>query len=81
MTDDKDADSVESLDNMRSICPPGKGRKLGDEIYKPGLWNRRVVISDLSPPGKRRKLLDEHSKPDMEQEISKSDQSGEHRAV
>ena len=56
MSDDKDADSVESLDYIRSINPPCKGRKLRDESYKPDIWNRRVEISDLSPPGKRRKL-------------------------
>ena len=51
MSDDEDADSVESLDYIRSISPPGKER---DESYKPDILNRRV--SDLSPPGKRRKL-------------------------
>ena len=56
--DDEDADSVETLDYIRSISPPGKER---DESYKPDIWNRRV--SDSSPPGKRRKLRDERSKP------------------
>ena len=57
ISDDEDADSVESLDYIRSISPPDKER---DESYKPDIWNRRV--SDLSPPGKRRKLRDERSK-------------------
>ena len=60
ISDDEDADSVESLDYIRSISPPGKER---DESYKPDIWNRRV--SDLSPPGKWRKLRDERSKPDI----------------
>ena len=60
MSDDEDADSVESLDYIRSISPPGKER---DESYKPDIWNRRV--SNFSPPGKRRKLRDERSKPDI----------------
>ena len=60
MSDDEDADSVESLDYIRSISPPGKER---DESYKPDILNRRV--SDLSPPGKRRKLRDERSKHDI----------------
>ena len=46
-SDDEDADSVDSLDYIRSISPPGKER---DESYKLDIWNRRV--SDLSPPGK-----------------------------
>ena len=58
ISDNEDADSVESLDYIRSISPPDKER---DENYKPDIWNRRV--SDLSPPGKRRKLR--HSKPDI----------------
>ena len=49
MSDDEDADSVESLDYIRSISLRGQG---GDESYKPDIWNRRVEISDLSPPGK-----------------------------
>ena len=48
MSDDNDADSVESLDYIPSISPQGKGRKLRDESYKPDIWNRRVEISDLS---------------------------------
>ena len=60
ISDDEDADSVESLDYIRSISPPGKER---DEHYKKDIWNRRV--SDFSPPGKRRKLRDERSKPDI----------------
>ena len=60
ISDDEYADSVESLDYIRSISPPGKER---DESYKPDIWNRRV--SDLSPPGKWRKLRDEGSKPDI----------------
>ena len=60
ISDDEDADSVESLDYIRSICPPDKER---DESYKADILNRRV--SDLSPPGKRRKLRDERSKPDI----------------
>ena len=60
ISDDEDADSVESLDYIRSIRPQDKER---DESYKPDIWNRRV--SDLSPPGKQRKLRDEHSKPDI----------------
>ena len=58
MSDDKDADSVESLDYIHSISPPGK-----DKSYKPDIWNRRV--SNLSPPGKERKLRDERSQPDI----------------
>ena len=61
MSDDEDADSVESLDYIRSISPPDKER---DESYKQDfIWNRR--LSDLSPPGKRRKLRDARSKPDI----------------
>ena len=60
ISDDEDADSVESLDYIHSISPPDKER---DECYKPDIWNRRV--SDLSPPGKRRKLRDERSKLDI----------------
>ena len=60
ISDDEDADSVESLDYIRSISPPDKER---DESYKPDIWNRRV--SDLSPPGKRRKQRDERSKLDI----------------
>ena len=60
ISDDEDADSVESLDYIRSISPPGKER---DESYKPDKWNRRV--SDLSPIGKQRELRDECSKPDI----------------
>ena len=60
ISDDDDADSVESLDYIRSISPPDKER---DESYKPDVWNRRV--SDLSPPGNRRKLRDERSKPNI----------------
>ena len=60
ISDDEDADSVESLDYIRSISPPDKER---DESYKPYIWNRRV--SDLSPPGKRRKQRDERSKLDI----------------
>ena len=60
ISNDEDADSVESLDYIRSISPPDKER---DENYKPDIWNRRV--SNLSPPGKRRKLKDERSKPDI----------------
>ena len=48
ISDDEDADSVESLDYIRSISPPGKER---DDSYKPDIWYRRV--SDLSPTGKR----------------------------
>ena len=59
-SDDKDANSVDSLDYIHSISPPGKER---DESYKPNIWYRRV--SNLSPPGKRRKLRDERSKPDI----------------
>ena len=60
ISDDEDADSVESLDYIRSISPPGEDR---DKSYKPDICNRRV--SKLSPPGKRRKLRDECSKPDI----------------
>ena len=60
ISDDEDADSVESLDYIRNISPPDKEK---DESYEPHIWNRRV--SDLSPPGKRRKLRDELSKPDI----------------
>ena len=58
ISDDEDADSMESLDYIRSISPPDKER---DDRYKPDIWNRGV--SDLTPPGKRRKLRDERSKP------------------
>ena len=58
ISDDEDADSVESLDYIPSISPPNKER---DESYIPDIWDRRV--SDLSPQGKRRKLRDERSKP------------------
>ena len=54
MSDDKDADSVES------ISPSGKER---DKSYKLDIWNRRV--SYLSPPLKLSKLRDERSKPDI----------------
>ena len=60
ISDDEYADSVETLDYIRSISPPGRER---DESYKPDIWNRR--ISDFSPPGKRKKLRDERSKPDI----------------
>ena len=60
ISDDEDADSVESLGYIRSISPPGKER---DESYKPDIWN--TGISDLSPPGKQRKLRDKRSKPDI----------------
>ena len=60
VSDDEDADSVESLDYISSISPPDKDR---DESYKLDIWNRRV--RDFSPPGKRRKLRDERSKPDI----------------
>ena len=60
ISDDEDADSVESLDFICSISPPDKER---DESYKPDIWNRR--ISHLSPPGKQRKLRDERSKPNI----------------
>ena len=60
ISDDEDADSVESLDYIRSISPTGKER---DESYKPDIWNTRV--SDLSPPGKLRKLRDERSTLDI----------------
>ena len=66
MSDDEGANSVESLDYISSISPPGKGR---DESYKQDMWNRRIESldykSDLSPPGKRRKLRSKHSKPDI----------------
>ena len=60
ISDDEDADSVESLDYIRSISPPDKER---DESYKPDIWKRRV--SDLSPPGKLIKLRDERSNTDI----------------
>ena len=60
MSDDEDTDSVESLDYIRSISPPGKER---DESYKQDIYNRRV--NNLSPLGKHRKLRDERSKPDI----------------
>ena len=72
ISDDENADSVESLDYICSISPTDKER---NKSYEPDIWNRRV--SDLSPPGKLRKLRDERS----EQEISKSDHAGERRAV
>ena len=60
ISDDEDADSVESLDYIRSISPLDKVR---DKSYKPDIWNRRV--SHLSPPGKRIKQRDECSSPDI----------------
>ena len=64
MSDDEDANSVESLDCIRSISPPTK-----DESYKRDIWNRIVesldYTRDLSPPGKRRKLRMDRSKPDI----------------
>ena len=60
MSDDENANIVESLDYIHSINPSGKGRKLRDESYKQDIYNRRVeslvYTSYLSPPGKRRKL-------------------------
>ena len=51
MSDDEDANSVESLDYIRSVSPPGK-----DESYKRDIWNGRVesldYMSNLSPRGK-----------------------------
>ena len=62
MSEDEDANSVESLDYIRSINPLCK-----DESYKRDIWNRRVesldYTSDLSPPCKRRILRIERSKP------------------
>ena len=60
ISDDEDADSVESLDYIRSISPPDKER---DKSYKPDIWKWRV--SDLSPPGKLIKLRDERSNTDI----------------
>ena len=37
ISDDEDAESVESLDYISSISPPDKER---DESYKPDIWNR-----------------------------------------
>ena len=63
-SEDEDANSVESLDYIRSISPPGK-----DESYKRDIWNRRVesldYTRDLRPPTNRRKLRIERSKPDI----------------
>ena len=42
MSDDENANSV-SLDYIRSISPPGKGR---DKSYKQDIWNRRVESPD-----------------------------------
>ena len=60
MSDDEDANIVESLDHICFSSPPVKGRKLRDESYKQDIWNRRVesldYTSDLSCPGKHWKL-------------------------
>ena len=46
MSDDEYANSVESLDYICSISPPGKGRKQRDESYKQDIWNRRIQSLD-----------------------------------
>ena len=42
MSDDEYANSVEFLDYICSVSPPGKGRKQSDESYKQDIWNMRV---------------------------------------
>ena len=41
LSDDEDASSVESLDYINDLGPPGKRRKLRDARSKPDIWNRR----------------------------------------
>ena len=41
LSDDEDASSVESLDYINDLGPPGKRRKLRDARSRPDIWNRR----------------------------------------
>ena len=41
LSDDEDASSVESLDYINDLGPPGKRRKLRDARSRPEIWNRR----------------------------------------
>ena len=41
LSDDEDASSVESLDYINDLGPPGKRRKLRDASSRPDIWNRR----------------------------------------
>ena len=41
--DDEDASSVESLDYINDLGPPGKQRKLRDARSRPDIWNRRFI--------------------------------------
>ena len=40
LSDDEDASSVESLDYINDLGPPGKRRKLRDACSRPDIWNR-----------------------------------------
>ena len=42
-----DASSVESLDYINDLGPPGKRRKLRDVHSRPDIWNRRFSTADL----------------------------------
>ena len=41
LSDDEDASSVESLDYINDLGPPGKRSKLRDARSRPDIWNRR----------------------------------------
>ena len=41
LSDDEDASSVESLDYINDLGPPGNRRKLRDARSRPDIWNRR----------------------------------------
>ena len=41
LSDDDDASSVQSLDYIKDLGPPGKRRKLRDARSRPDIWNRR----------------------------------------
>ena len=41
LPDDEDASSVESLDYINDLGPPGKQRKLREARSRPDIWNRR----------------------------------------
>ena len=41
LSDDEDASSVESLEYMQELGPPGKRIKLRDVCSRPDIWNRR----------------------------------------
>ena len=42
MSDDDDAISMESLDYVHDVGPPGNQRKLRDERTRSDIWNRRL---------------------------------------